>query len=355
MSSRSRQAPRAWARLAWLLVAGVALGVLVWGYFRGTAEREGEAERERPVEAPLRVTTVAGEPTITLGRDEQARAGIELTALEETRFTRQLRAYGAVLDSGPLAELSSRYAATLAELQKARARLTASQSAAERAQRLYDDQQNTSLANLQTARAAFAVDRASVAAEETAVENLASDARREWGAALGGALIERTPEFMQLLQMQAVLVEVTLPPDATLDEPPRQATARVRDRTIATVRYLSRASRTDPRIQGVSYYYTGPADAGLLPGMSVTVLLDAGETISGAVVPVDAVVWMQGRAWAYFRTAQGTFARREVPVDRTAADGYFVAGLTSGTEVVGQGAQLLLSEEFRSQIQVGEE
>jgi hypothetical protein len=343
------------SRLAWLIVAGIAVGVLVWGFFRGSAEREGEAERERPVEAPLRVATVAGEPTITLSQDELARADIELATLEETQFTAQLSAYGTVLDSGSLVQLSSSYAATLAELQKTRARLKASQSAAERAQRLYDDQQNTSLANLQAAQAAFAVDQANVAAGEVAVENLISAARQAWGVELGRALVERTPKFLQLLEMEEVLVQVTLPPNASLAEPPQQATARIAGRTIATVRYLSRAARTDPRIQGLSYFYTGPAGAALLPGMSVTVLLDAGQTVSGAVVPADAVVWMQGRAWAYFRRGEGTFARREVPVSQPVAAGYFVAGLTGGTEIVRQGAQLLLSEEFRSQIQVGEE
>ena len=51
-----------------------------------------------------------------------------------------------------------------------------------------------------------------------------------------------------------------------------------------------------------------------------------------------------------------TFARREIATEAPAPDGgYFVKGLPNPAEVVVQGAQLLLSEEFRSQIRVGEE
>lgn len=329
---------------------------LIWGFLQGSAERAREAERERPIEAPLRVATVAGEPTVTLTEDEIVRAGIEVIEIQDTTYPAQLRAYGTVLDLAPLVELSNTYAGTLAELETARARLTASRTAVERARRLYDDQQNLSLAELQTAQAAFEVDQANVAAGEAMLENLASTARQQWGVELGRALVERTPVLLRLLEMEDVLVQVTLPPGESLDEPPSTAAAGVADAMTATLRYVSRAARTDPRIQGLSFFYTAPADGALLPGMSVTVLLDTGETITGAIVPADAVVWTQGRAWAYFRSDERSFARREVPVDRRAPDGgYFAAGLTSGTEVVREGAQLLLSEEFRSQIQVGEE
>jgi hypothetical protein len=344
------------ARIVWLSIAGLAAGVLVWGFLAGNAERVREAERERPVEAPLRVASVGGEPTVTLTEDEITRAGVEVIELEETEYPVQLKAYGTTLDLAPLVELSNGYASARAELQTARARLTASRTAAERARRLYDDQQNMSLAELQTAQAAFEVDQANVAAGEATVENLASTARQQWGAELGRALVGRTQELLRLLEMDEVLVQVTLPPGESLDQPPEAATARITDTMSAALRYVSRAPRTDPRIQGVSFFYTAAAEGALLPGMSVTVLLDAGETISGAVVPADSVVWTQDRAWAYFRSGERSFARREVPVDRPAVGGgYFVAGLTDAVYVVRQGAQLLLSEEFRSQIQVGEE
>ncbi len=54
----------------------VAIGVF-WGYVSGSNERALEAEREAPVKAPLRVSTVGGEPTITLDPAGYAAAALK--------------------------------------------------------------------------------------------------------------------------------------------------------------------------------------------------------------------------------------------------------------------------------------
>ena len=73
-------------------------------------------------------------------------------------------------------------------------------------------------------------------------------------------------------------------------------------------------------------------------------------------VPADAVVWWQGRAWVYVQIDPQRFARREIPADAPVPGGWFLSkGIDAGDRVVNRGAQQLLSEEFRSQIEVGEE
>jgi hypothetical protein len=68
------------------------------------------------------------------------------------------------------------------------------------------------------------------------------------------------------------------------------------------------------------------------------------------------VVWWQDRAWVYQRTSPDKFVRVEIATDAPAPDGgYIVAGMPPSVEIVSSGAQLLLSEEFRSQIQVDED
>ena len=70
-----------------------------------------------------------------------------------------------------------------------------------------------------------------------------------------------------------------------------------------------------------------------------------------------AVIWWSGRAWVYERIKENTFSRREIPTDMPAEmDAGFVVPASlfpHDPQVVVTGAQLLLSEEFRSQIQVG--
>lgn len=73
-------------------------------------------------------------------------------------------------------------------------------------------------------------------------------------------------------------------------------------------------------------------------------------------MPKEAVVWWQGRAWIYMQRDAERFARRELPTDSPVPGGWFVADAISPDQrVVTKGAQQLLSEEFRAQIDVDEE
>ena len=59
------------------------------------------------------------------------------------------------------------------------------------------------------------------------------------------------------------------------------------------------------------------------------------------------------RAWAYFQIAPTQFERRQLVVTSPAMRGWFVtSGFAAGDRFVVTGAQALLSEELKSQIQV---
>jgi hypothetical protein len=87
--------------------------------------------------------------------------------------------------------------------------------------------------------------------------------------------------------------------------------------------------------------------------MNVLAFLATGKIIDGVAVPASAVVWWQDRAWVYQRMGPQKFVRVEIATDLPAAGGgYIVAGMPPDIQIVSSGAQLLLSEEFRAQIQV---
>jgi hypothetical protein len=87
--------------------------------------------------------------------------------------------------------------------------------------------------------------------------------------------------------------------------------------------------------------------------MNLALLVPVGHPVKGMFLPQSAVVWWHGKAWVYEATSPTTFTRREVATENPVTGGYFVPGstFTSGTRAVTAGAQALLSEEFRSQIQ----
>ncbi|HKB15103.1 MAG TPA: multidrug transporter, partial [Planctomycetota bacterium] len=88
----------------------------------------------------------------------------------------------------------------------------------------------------------------------------------------------------------------------------------------------------------------------LRPGRAVVARLPLpGSARKGVVIPRSAVVRFDGRAWAYVRTAEGKFSRREIALDDPVEKGWFVESpLAPGEEAVVVGAQALLSEEARS-------
>src|SRR5262249_13709686 len=153
--------------------------------------------------------------------------GIATATLKNAPYQNQLRAYGNVLDLQPLTELANRSVNAKAQLQTAQARLTASQTAFERAQKLYKDQQNISAAQLQTAEAAFRVDQAGLAAAQSQLRTIAVTAQQSWGQVLGQALVETAPLLTRLISGQDILLQVTLRPGQTIAQPPVNASLQL--------------------------------------------------------------------------------------------------------------------------------
>lgn len=337
-------------------VASMLTALIVWGFVAGRKEAAMEAQRERPVKAPLRVSSQNGTSVVTLDAKTQERSGIKTDAPEPASYADQVRAYASVVDLARLTDLANSYANARAQLDAAQAKLAASRTAFERVQTLYQDQQNMSLAQLQAAQATLRSDQAGVAAAESQVRTLAATAQQEWGAGLGKSLIDRSPLVTRLIQRQDFLVQVTLPPGIALPKPPATAAIQTGEGTRAAIRYLSPATRTDPKVQGISFLYVAPASSGVLPGMNVLAFLPSGKPGEGVSVPAAAIVWWQGRAWVYRRAGGNSFTRTAIATDRPAPGGGFVVkDLPNNAQIVTSGAQLLLSEEFRAQIQVGED
>jgi hypothetical protein len=68
------------------------------------------------------------------------------------------------------------------------------------------------------------------------------------------------------------------------------------------------------------------------------------------------VLWAEGEAWVYREIAEGRFRRDRIGPPESQPDGrVFIAALPTDKPVVARGAQILLSEEAREHIQVGEE
>jgi len=334
------------------LAAALAAALL---FAAAHAGADSDDDSSISITAPLRVSRQGGRTVITVDAAARAKSGIETAAAAARPVRRELRGYATVLDPGPLTALRGRYEAAAARLAAAQAKLAASNTAYRRAQGLYRDGRTASLAEVQAAEAAFRADQADVSAAGAARASLAAEARQDWGAALGREVAAGGRGLDALVERRALLVQVTLPPGQTLAEPPAKAALESGRGARAPLAFVSRAPRTDPKIQGASFYYTVPAAGGVLPGMELIARLPVGKPQPAVQVPAQAVVWWQDHAWIYRRSGPDAFTRTAIATDRPApGGGYLVSGLPAGSEIVTRGAQLLLSEEFRAQIQVGD-
>lgn len=104
----------------------------------------------------------------------------------------------------------------------------------------------------------------------------------------------------------------------------------------------------------MSFFFSAPGGSGLLPGMNPVVYVPSGKTYEGVFVEDTALVHWQGRSWVYLRIGPDKFKRRLISTDQPVSDDdYVVRDIPLGTEIVLRGAQVLLSEEAKSELRGG--
>lgn len=336
--------------LKWIMATVVAAGVvagLTFAFVEGRKEMASERERERPVKTPSRMSHAPdGEAVIKLDAESGQRVTIVVMPLVAATHAPEVKAFGSVLDPGPLLALNG-------ELVAAEVALTNSTAQYERTKALFDEDENTSRRALDAAEAQRRTDAARLL-----------NARQRWTLATGDAAAnmnstEREQFVTKLVNRELALLRVEIPPGESLVSPTggRAALQDEEDRSF-TVPSIYPAPAVDEKTRGQAFLLAveqpGPR---MRPGAAVTAFLRLpGDEASGVILPSRAVVRAAGLAWAYVQTAQNEFTRREVSTGAPMPDGWFVPqNFKPGESVVVTGAQTLLSEEFKSQISVGEE
>jgi len=334
------------SRQQWIAAAVAVLAVLVifvW-FFGGRNDEGEEDEAEQVTSAPPKIShSSGGEVVVELSRDEQTRIGLETERVNAVTQSQEATAYGVVLDPAPLAALDAEVAST-------RAALAASRAEYERARLLHSEQQNVSLKDLETARAKFQADQTQLNLQ---YQRLAD----EWGVQLSAmSPAERARLIDALTKRIAGIMRISLPPGQPLSGEPKEARLVVLgyETQPLITRTIWPAPTVDSHLQGQSFLLKVERQGfPLRPGMSITAYLESPGTAKAVEVPEAAVVRMGDRAWAYVQIAPTRFERRQLEVTMPAASGWFErSGFGAGDRLVVTGAQALLSEELKSQIQV---
>lgn len=280
------------------LLAIVALALLVTAEaFWFHAVRSGgvsDDDDDKPIPAPERVSMIDGQRVIALSNRAQVQNGVVTAHPQSAARAHRDVVSGEVRDTAALSELRARYT---------RARETAPALAA--------------------------------ATQRTIAQR--------YGPAIATAAARPASAFEAIFNGKQSLIDVALP--ASGPAPLRLVAEDARGRGVPLAR-LAPTGRPE------HWFYRADANAGLLPGDTVAIMTLTRSRRAGVVVPAGAIVWRRGVPWCYLRRGGGLFTR--VSLARATAEpdgGYRSTALTTRDEVVVQGAELLLSEEFRARIQ----
>lgn len=340
----------------WLVGILVSLTVvsIVFAVFtaahRGDKDEE-EEDQEESVKTPSHVSVENGNTVITLDQQTQRREGIRVASVTQTSMRAELRGAAVLLAVTDLATLRNSYVAARTKFERDQVDLSVSRNQYERTKTLYAQNQNMSLKAMQDAEATYRNNQAQVSADEQEAKLQLDTVRQRWGGVLADWIAGNRPILDPVLEQREFLVQVTFPP-GEVAKPPATLSLTTPGNRLVQARFISPLPQVNPQIQGISFLYLVPDRTGLAVGMNLVVLVPVGQRLDGALVPGSAIVWWQGKAWAYVESPANTFTRREVPTDNPVSGGHFVPGSTfpPATKLVTAGAQALLSEEFRSQL-----
>lgn len=337
---------------ALIVILGWAAAYLGRDEFRLFGEREQEE-----VPTPSNVDNDGGMPVVRLSAAAIKQVGIEFARVETAALAPQASVSVTVVDPQPLVELRGRLQAARLELQAAQAAATASRAEEMRVRALYEDDRNASQRASQAATAHAQADAARVRAAESTLGSLRALARTSWGAVLAGWLDTADPKPIdRLISTSESLLRASVRADDAVGKPGALRVAIPGRQQLVTATPIGPAPQADAQQGGSGLLYRLTASE-LRPGMRLAGSLSRGQQArQGVLVPAGAVIWHAGKPWIYLREPDdkdkhaGEFRRRDVSGGESVGDNWFVGAINEDAEVVVRGAQVLLSEELKSQI-----
>ena len=331
--------------LALLIQAVVIIG-LVWmlAWF-GRDEFQSEGDDDVIATPPARVVG----DRVVIAVDAQRAAGIVVQTPAAAEYRAAQRHFGVVADPRTLVDARQRYLNLAAQIAAGQAVLAQRRADLARVQALFGEGRNATARELEVAQAAAASEEQRLNALQAEQRAVVDGLRVVWGEALAERPADGDTLLARVTAHEVELVQFVLP--AGVD--PRDTEWRVNLVAAGSAGPLARLVGRSPQalagLQGDTWLLAVPR-AGLPAGARVRVLADSSKAVSGVRVPPSAVVRFGGKAWVYVRVAPDQFERRALATGRPLGDGLFSDALTTATQLVTSGAQLLLSEEFKFQI-----
>jgi len=293
---------------------------------------------------------------VMLDDEAQDYAGIETRTLIASSYFPEVQAQARVMDVAVLLDARADYNQARAALNVATVGESSAKQELNRLTKLSQGAGSVATKNVNYAAASWREAKARLLGTQFQLKDVKDQVRQAWGETISAWVIGSDSKPLErLVSRQDRLILVTLPVEKTL--PAELSFIRIARNGIrhdARKAYFvaPAVSSSNQVVQGETYYFR-TATGKLRSGMRLDVWLpETDEPLSGVVIPNTAVVWYAGQAWAYVELGEGKYQRRSLKGSINMQDGLFVQqGMEQSESLVLTGSQMLLSEEFRWQIQ----
>ena len=302
---------------------------------------------DKAAEEETKSAVQSDESSVTMPAETARLNGITVVALQPIGSSASMPiGNAAVVDVTELVNVASQVSAATAQRDQAAAHLQATRAELARLRTLSADDHNVSDRAVQEAAAAAASDEAAVRSADAASQAAETAARQRWGGVLVRGVLGGAAWGRQLASRELVLVEAAFT-DATT--PPARIVLTGAGGRPVTATYLAPSPHVDPRLQKTAYDYL--AAGAELPVGLVTTIHGNGSTATGVVVPRAAVVWFGEQSLVFLEDRAGHYVQHPVDTSRPAQGGFLDASLQPGQRVVTEGAQQLLSEQHKPEVE----
>lgn len=317
---------------------------------------EDESEEEIIVDY---TTIVDGIKQIQLPSAVEKNSNIQYKKLEETKTNQKKLNYGIVQNISTLISAKANFTKVNYSIKKLKNQIKNEKKHLKALIILNEDNKNVSDLAINKKQIEISDLNNQVNIHENEKVNIMSLVQQQWGEVFVAILKNTNDPLNKLLSNQNQLVSLSitqiereaLPPQNIVIIPSISSASEIK------AKYLSPSPIVNQSIVGKNFFYL-TNNSKLIVGERVSAYISKfNDKKKYLLVPNSSVVWSNGQPWAFIRIKEnGNFVRRSLQGMREAENGsengWIVPDdkIKIDDEIVTNGAQLLLSEEFKYQI-----
>jgi len=313
-------------------------------------------EEESDEEVVIDYTTIInGITQIKLPSSVEANSNIQYKPLESTQINQKKLNYGLVQNISQLTKAKTNLANINHQIEKLNHQLKHEKNHLEALKVLNADDKNISDLAINTKQIEISDLDNEINIHVSEKINILNMVKQQWGEVFVDALKNKNHPLNKILKNKNQLISLSITQGDREQTPPKNIVIipSVSSTSEIKAKLLARSPIVDKSIIGKNFFYVTNNNKLTIGERISAYALESNSNQTFLLVPNSSVIWSNGQPWAYVRIKDnGNFVRRSLQGMHEAENGWIIpAGkIKMDDEIVTNGAQLLLSEEFKYQI-----